>query len=218
MKVIVLASQKGGAGKTTITGHLAVEATRAGIGTVALIDTDPQQGLTGWWKARTSDSIPMIKVSAAGLAATLKKLRAGGVALVIIDTPPAITASIRETVALADLVVIPAKPSPHDLRAVGATVDIVASKGRQMIFVINQAIGRARITGDAAVALSQHGTVAPVTLHSRIDFAVSMSDGRVAVELDPASKSATEITALWTYVATRLGRLDTYDEATARSA
>ena len=42
MVVLVLASQKGGSGKTTLSGHLAVEADRAGVGPVALIDTDPQ--------------------------------------------------------------------------------------------------------------------------------------------------------------------------------
>jgi chromosome partitioning protein len=42
MQTIVLASQKGGAGKTTTARHLAVEAERQGEGPVALIDTDPQ--------------------------------------------------------------------------------------------------------------------------------------------------------------------------------
>ena len=42
MRVIVFASQKGGSGKTTLSGHIAVEAERQGAGPVALIDTDPQ--------------------------------------------------------------------------------------------------------------------------------------------------------------------------------
>jgi len=46
MRTIVLASRKGGAGKTTLTGHLAVEATRTESGPVAVIDTDPQGSLT----------------------------------------------------------------------------------------------------------------------------------------------------------------------------
>jgi len=40
-----LVSQKGGTGKTTLSGHLAVEAQNAGVGPVALIDTDPQASL-----------------------------------------------------------------------------------------------------------------------------------------------------------------------------
>lgn len=218
MDVLVLASRKGGVGKTTLSGHLAVEAERAGVGVVALIDTDPQAGLTGWWKVRVSESIPMINVLPAGLGATLRELEAAGIALVVIDTPPSVTASISETVRHADLVVIPAKPSPHDLRAVGATVDIVEAERRPLVFVVNQATGRAKITGDAAVALSQHGTVAPSTLHHRVDFAVSMTDGRTAVELDPKSKSAAEVTALWLYLADRLERIRRNAAAAANPA
>ena len=46
MKVIAVASQKGGTGKTTLCGHLAVQAERMGAGPVALIDTDPQGSLS----------------------------------------------------------------------------------------------------------------------------------------------------------------------------
>ena len=39
-----------------------------------------------------------------------------------------------------------------------------------------------------AVALSQHGTVAPVTIHHRVDFAASMIDGRTVGEVVPNSR------------------------------
>jgi chromosome partitioning protein len=54
MKVIVLASQKGGVGKSTLTGNLAVAADLAGDGPAVLIDTDPQGSLSAWWNARQS--------------------------------------------------------------------------------------------------------------------------------------------------------------------
>ncbi len=56
MRVIVFASQKGGAGKTTLCGQLAVQAEIAGAGPVALIDTDPQGSLAEWWIARAADT------------------------------------------------------------------------------------------------------------------------------------------------------------------
>jgi chromosome partitioning protein len=94
------------------------------------------------------------------------------------------------------------------LRAVGATVDIIESQDKRLIFAVNAATPRARITAEAAVALSQHGTVAPVTVHQRTDFATSMIDGRTVMELDPNSKSAAEIIELWQYIASRLGRIE----------
>ncbi len=73
-----------------------------------------------------------------------------------------------------------------------------------MVFVVNQVTARAKITAEAAIALSQHGTVAPSILVSRVDFATSMTDGRTAVELDPSSKSAAEISVLWSYLDHRM--------------
>lgn len=68
-----------------------------------------------------------------------------------------------------------------------------------MIFVVNAATARAQITQEAAIALSQHGTVAPVTVHNRLDFAASMIDGRTVMSIDALSKSASEIVDLWRY-------------------
>ena len=76
-------------------------------------------------------------------------MRKAGIRLAVIDTPPAITQSITRVVAHADLVVVPTRPSPHDLRAVGATVDIAERNQKPLIFVINAATARARITGEA---------------------------------------------------------------------
>ena len=46
MHVVAMVSRKGGSGKTTLAGHLAVEAERAGDGPVAVVDTDPQGSLS----------------------------------------------------------------------------------------------------------------------------------------------------------------------------
>lgn len=107
-------------------------------------------------------------------------------------------------IAVDDLVLIPTRPSPHDLRAVGSTVEMVEAAGKPMVFVINGAAARARITGEAAIALSQHGTVAPVTIYQRTDFAASMIDGRTVQEIDVSSRSTDEIKELWKYVNKRL--------------
>jgi chromosome partitioning protein len=199
LHVIVIASQKGGAGKTTIAGHLAVQADRCGLKS-ALIDTDPQGGLAGWWNVRASESPPFFQVKGS-LRPALKELRAGGYDAVFIDTPPAITGSISATVAEADLVIIPAKPSPHDLRAVGATVELVRSAGRQMVFVLNQCVQRAKLTDDARAALAEHGPVSPVLLYHRVGFVNAMIDGRTAVEIDPKGEAAREISELWAFLA-----------------
>ena len=194
MRVLAMASQKGGSGKTTLSGHLAVQAQLSGAGPVCLIDIDPQGSLADWWNEREADMPAFAQTTVARLASDLE----------VIDTPPAITMAIQSVIAVAELIVIPTRPSPHDLRAVGATVDLCDRAGKPLIFVVNAATPKAKITYEAAVALSQHGTVAPVTLHHRTDFAASMIDGRTVMEIDPQGRSAKEVTELWEYISDRL--------------
>ncbi|WP_353204425.1 ParA family protein [Sphingomonas sp.] len=204
MRVLAMASQKGGSGKTTLSGHLAVQAQLAGAGPVVLIDIDPQGSLSDWWNERSAEYPAFAQTTVARLAADLEVLRQQGFRLAMIDTPPAITMAIQSVIAVAELIVIPTRPSPHDLRAVGATVDLCERAGKPLLFVVNGATPKARITSEAAVALSQHGTVAPITIHHRTDFASSMIDGRTVMECDGNSKSAQEVRDLWTYISDRL--------------
>ncbi len=207
MKVIAIASQKGGTGKTTLSGHFAVYAEQAGEGPVALIDTDPQGSLSHWWNARESKVPIFVRTSVATLVNDLAELRSAGVNLVIIDTPPAMTGMIVDVIRIADMVIVPVRPSPHDLAAAGATVDLIEKLGKPMVFIVNAATARARITGEAAIALSQHGTVAPTIVGQRTDFASSMIDGRTVMEIPRAKRSTEEIKDLWGYLSTRLERV-----------
>ena len=204
MRVMIFASQKGGSGKTTLAGHVAVQAERAGAGPVALIDTDPQGSLSEWWNLRQAERPNFIGTNFPRLLTDLQKLHADGVELVIVDTSAAIAMAIRDVAVFADLVVVPVRPSPHDLRSVGATVALVEDAGKPLVFVINGAIAGTRITEEAAIALSRHGTVAPVTVHNRVNFATSMIDGRTVMETDEHCRSAEEIAGLWDYLERRL--------------
>jgi chromosome partitioning protein len=207
MQVVAFASQKGGSGKTTLAGHIAVQAERSGDGPVALVDTDPQGSLADWWNEREAETPLFAHTSIARLADDLERMRGMGIQLVVIDTPPAITATIAEVIRLCDLVVVPTRPSPHDLRAVGVTVELVERLGKPLVFVVNAASPRARITSEAVIALSQHGTLAPSILHNRTDFAASMIDGRTVMEVDDSSRSNVEIEQLWQYLRGRLKNL-----------
>jgi chromosome partitioning protein len=204
MRVLALASQKGGSGKTTLSGHLAVQAQRAGAGPVVLIDIDPQGSLADWWNERQAEMPAFAQTTVGRIAADLEILRGQGFKLAVIDTPPAITMAIQSVIQVAELIVIPTRPSPHDLRAVGATVDLCERSGKPLLFVVNAATPKARITQEAALALSQHGTVAPIIVHQRTDFAASMIDGRTVMEVDPRGRSAIEVEQLWGYVGDRL--------------
>lgn len=204
MKTIVLASQKGGAGKTTLAAHLAVMAGRAGDGSCVLIDTDPQGSLTAWWNGREEETPAFAPTTLKELSDKLAALAKAKFKFAIIDTPPAITEAIRAVVSLADFVLIPTRPSPHDLRAVGSTVELATGSGRSFAFALTQAKANSKLTVQAMGALSEHGVVASAIIHDRVDFASSMIDGRTVMEIDPRGRSASEIAELWKFCKARM--------------
>ena len=204
MKTLVLASQKGGSGKTTLAAHIAVAAEVNNESSSVLIDMDPQGSLSEWWNSRKKSSPALASTSLIDLPEKLLSLKKAGFSLAIIDTPPAITTAIRDVIKLADLVLIPTRPSPHDLRAVGSTVALVKESKKQFLFVVSQAKQNARLTAQSVAVLSEHGSVVPVIVHDRVDFASSMIDGHTVQEIDKKCRSSNEIIELFSFVQKRL--------------
>jgi len=159
MDILTIASQKGGAGKTTLSAHLAVEAERQGQGPVAVVDTDPQGSLADWWNQRQAETPLFAAVEVSRLAAHMAELRAQQVNLVVIDTPPALLPVIKAAIQVADLVLIPARPSPHDLRAVGIVVEMAEQLSKPLCFVVNGATPRTTIALQAVQARRDPGPV-----------------------------------------------------------
>jgi chromosome partitioning protein len=204
MKIIAIASRKGGVGKTTLAGHLAVQAERAGQAPVGLMDVDPQGNLADWWNARASASPLYVRISLDRLGQEVANLAGQGITHLIVDTPPTVNADVGELIALADLVVIPTRPGPHDLRSIGATIELVEKAGKPLVFVVNAAVKNARITNETLTLLSRHGHLAPTVVHQRVAFASSMTDGRTVMELAPSAAASVEIERLWSYLHQRL--------------
>jgi chromosome partitioning protein len=204
MKTIVVASQKGGSGKTTLAAHLAVTIERRGCGPAVLLDLDPQGTLSGWWNQRESDS-PACAAAAslAALPGKLAELAEAGFSWAVIDTPPAIGATNRLAIGAADLVVIPTRASPHDLNALSSTLEIVQEAGKPFVFVLNSAKPGTAIATQAVALLSDHGPVCPTVIGDRVMYASSMSDGRSIAELDPSGKGAAELDELLEFVKSR---------------
>lgn len=204
MHTIVMANQKGGAGKTTLASHMAVQASLSGIKAPVVMDFDPQRGLAEWFLAREAQDLRMVNCEPKELKDWLVALKEAGTRLVIIDTPGAVGPLIKTVVSHASLVVVPCKPSPNDFRAVGNTVALLETLSKRMVFVVNEATARARLTGSAAIELSQHGTVCPVIVPKRESYRLAMVDGHATQEVDPAAQE--EMKALWSYLAAQLKR------------
>ena len=206
MRVLAFASQKSGAGKTTLAGHIAVQAQRAGTKSVVLVDLDPDASLTDWFALRQEDDdpLPVTRSSLKGLSTKLQQLRADGVELVVLDTPPTLHQAIDESIMAADLVAIPTRPCAHDLAAAGATVELVQSHGKPFCFVVNSAEPEGELTPEVVMALAQHGSIATVSIPRSVAMLETMLDGRTVMELPDNPAPASELARLWDYLAKRL--------------
>ena len=166
---------------------------------VLCLDLDPQGSLRGWWESREAeapfmlDRDPLPGELRASLNAAHKRFD-----LCIIDTPPAASEWLSEALVAADLVLIPVRPSPDDLRSVGATLAAVNGSGMPFAFVLSQT-PRARITEEAARVLAQHGRLAPVNIAQRVAYAETGATGQGVTETKD-KKAGAEIAAVWNYV------------------
>lgn len=197
METLVWNSQKGGSGKTSLCAHVAVEAEHSGDGPVYLIDTDPQGTLSTWHESREAETPHRIEVELSAIGPSLTTLEQRGAAYCMIDTAPTRADENAALFELANLVLVPVRPSPSDLWAVAATVSLLKRIGTPFLFVVNQATLNANITAQAVAALSHHGPVAQTIIASRVPYAAAMTDGHTAPELAGKGPAASEIAGLW---------------------
>jgi chromosome partitioning protein len=197
MKTILATSQKGGSSKTTLITLLSVEVERAGDGPAWILDTDPQRTLSKWHDRREHDTPQRAEIPFDRIDAGLKNLEGRGANYCFIDTAPTISSQSANLINVADLILIPVRPSPADLWASAETVALVKAAQKPFLFVITQAKHQATITAQTIAALSQHGRVAESFIADRVLYAGAMTGGRTAPELSPKGAAADEIAQLW---------------------
>lgn len=203
MRVIALASQKGGTGKTTLAGHLAVQAHRAGAGPVVLIETDSMGTLADWWDARAESDIAFVESHMGRVAADLALLREDGFRLALIDTPTGNAIAMQTILQQTDLVVIPVCAGPHDLKSIGAMLDICDRVGKPAVFVINSVRDDTPMAEQVAAALAQHGHVMPQWIGHEAAIAPAMAQGQTVMDMLPTCDVSLAFADLWDLVCQR---------------
>ena len=206
MHVIAIISQKGGSGKTTLATALAVAHEEAG-GTAAVADLDPQGSSVAWHHFRSGAPPIVAAVHPPRLERTLRTFRALGVSLVVIDTAPHASAGALAASKLADLVLVPCRPSTPDLAAIGASLEVATLAAAPAVVVLNAVPPRGLLAAEAVDAVRGTGArVAPVTLGARIAHVHAFTLGRAAQEFEPRGKAAVEVEQLYRWAVTELHR------------
>ncbi|MGB8623116.1 MAG: ParA family protein, partial [Paracoccaceae bacterium] len=156
-RIITIAQQKGGSGKTTLAANLAVAWQRQGL-SVALLDTDPQGSLGRWFMMRAErmadPGMTLSTASAWGVGYETGKL-AGSHDIVLVDTPPKADSDLRPALRSAQLVLVPVASSHVDLWATEGVLDLARRESRPALVVLNRTRAHTRLNADVAAKAAE---------------------------------------------------------------
>ena len=197
MFVLALVCSKGGAGKTTMAIHLAVEGHRRGLRTL-LIDIDTQASAAKIMDRRGDDPPDMTTEAAGRLDKALEAAKMEGYDLVVVDTAPQADRAASQAARAADMVIAPVQPSIVDLDAVDPTVDICKLANVSVLFVLNRVPSQGQESMGTEEAIRKRGMkVSTVRWGERKAFKYPFMKGLTAQEVEPESKAAREVSALF---------------------
>ena len=200
MKVISVLNQKGGAGKTTIATHLARAFQLDGT-KVLLIDSDPQGSARDWAAMKPDQPVSVVGIDRPTIERDLKSVAA--VDFAIIDGAPQIHEMAVSAVKASHFVLIPVQPSPYDIWATSALVELIKARieiteGKlAAAFVLSRVIKGTKIGEEVAAALSDYGLpVLRSRISQRVGFPASAARGSTILDEEPKSDGTREVLAL----------------------
>lgn len=195
MRILAMASQKGGVGKSTLAYQLACIAGENGP--AYLVDRDEQATTRRWADRRgkrepTPDQPALLDIGTTSLTDAARKLQSQPGTL-IIDTRPEISEPVAEAVRVAGLVIVPVRPSLNDLEAVPATLSMVQRLGRRAVIVINAARTEARVSEARAALQRWPVPICPHSVSDRTVFLDAAAEGASIAEMRGAAARSAEI-------------------------
>lgn len=199
-RIITVAQQKGGSGKTTIAAQLAVGLAQEGY-SVATVDIDPQGSLSLWYEKRkralgSENTITHSRVSGWRLSNELSRM--GSEAdYIIIDSPPHTETDSTTAIRVADLVLLPLQPSPLDLWACRPTIGKALEERKDFMIVINRVPARSKLNDTIDERLEQlRVPISSAVIGNRVSYVSSIMEGQGVLETDPKSQAGDEMRAL----------------------
>jgi chromosome partitioning protein len=202
-KIVAITQQKGGAGKTTLAVNLAGELASRGQ-RVELLDADPQGCATAWAReGRLGFGVRTASISDLGLTAWVHAVWAMAGDVIVIDTPPNAEAAVGAAAAVADVVLVPCGASGLELRAAGATLEVLSiarryrtRPGPEVVLVPVRVDRRSAEGKSIEDDLHKLGTAVAPSVGLRTAYVRSYANGETVATLAPGSDADLEIRAL----------------------
>ena len=200
MQVIAVLNQKGGSGKTTIATHIARALQLSGAN-VLLVDSDPQGSARDWAAVKEEQTLTVVGIDRPTIDRDIKNIAHQD--FVIIDGAPQASDLAISAIKAANFILIPVQPSPYDIWATAALVDLVKQRiemtdGKlQAAFVVSRAIKGTKIGSEVAAALEGYGLpVLESRITQRVSYPSTAAIGTTILDNEPGSDGAAEIYAL----------------------
>ena len=209
MTVIAIIQQKGGVGKSTITANLAGELVEKRL-IVRVLDLDPQQSLAAWARMGggiLSEIVGPVSVKNPKEFKAIVEAASNEAERVILDCPPGLPDTGMMAALMADIVILPVTPSPLDVMASKAALELIRdvqkqrARGRPLI-----AYAPSRIMQNTVLARDLEKTLAPTKekilpgITQRTAIAESVLMGLTLREYAPSSEGVKEFTDMATAI------------------
>lgn len=189
-KIITVAHQKGGVGKSTLAINIAL-CFKDQL-SVALVDTDLQGSLY-----HIREEFPELPIIGSDSFDDIEKLAYD---LIIIDTPPYLSSRLPDLFRLSDFILVPTKAGFFDVMAIRSTIAMIddAMKAAPDIkagIVLNMVKPRSGITNEVAELIrTMNVALLKTIIHDRVSIARSVMTSGILQSAD--QKARDEITAL----------------------
>ena len=195
-KIIAIANQKGGAGKTTIATNVATALTTHQKG-VLFVDADPQGSATDWASMNEEYLFPTVAINSGNIGKQISMmLEKGNYDLVIIDCAPRMESEMASIISIADLVVIPCMPSPLDLWAAESLVEMITTRQHltgkpKAQFLLNGTHPLSKIQADVLESMADYGLECfDQSIAARTSYRRIMNEGKSVIFSEDIKASA----------------------------
>jgi len=206
--IILIGSQKGGAGKSTLAVNLAAKFAREGSD-VVLVDADRQSTSANWCSDRTETEAPVVHCIQKydDVRATLKDLNTR-YEVVIVDAAGRDSKELRTAMLAASILIVPVRPSQPDLDTLNTMSEIIDQAkdfnehlSVHGLFTMCPTNARGKEGAEAEEYVTDYENIPFLTsrIYDRKVYRDCMSEGLGVIEM-PANKAADEIHALFNEV------------------